>query len=188
MASITHEGGTNFKVLSETDKDVFYSVDLAIGLCTCPSANTGVICNHQIGCSHFSAVCLPQRSSFSAADMRALAKIVYGDEEVPDLKLFQVLKEPVEDPASSSLKVEDPPDEKTSAALKAHTTIPNTSIHEEKVRTFNYLKMLLLKNETPDVNAALEVFSSGIRNIKNAAQLQTFLQTAGARKRNFGTS
>ena len=37
---ITHEEGTMFSVQSETDRNVSYTVDLDIGICSCRSGNT----------------------------------------------------------------------------------------------------------------------------------------------------
>ena len=183
MDCITHVGGTMFSVLSENDQHVSYSVDLAIGLCTCPSGNTGAICKHQIGCSQFSAVLLPQSFSFSAKDRRALARVALGDKELPDIEFFQGLKEPLDSTESCSRNVLDLTDKAASEEE------PNTLQLEEETKTSNsstfdsaleHIRTLILKFNTSEVDSAVQVFSSRSRNIKNAAQLESFLRTAGS--------
>ena len=107
MELITHEEGTMFSVQSEKDRNVSYTVDLAIGICSCPSGNTGAVCKHQIGCSQHSAVRLPQCFSFVAEDKRALAKVVCGDKDIPPVEFFEELNKPVDTSDSVSINVEE---------------------------------------------------------------------------------
>ena len=184
MDSITHEGGTTFNVASENDRDLSYSVDLAIGLCSCLSGNTGAICKHQIACSQYSAVRLPQSFSFSAEDKRALARVVYGEKEIPDLEFFQDLKQPNDAPQHDSVIVEHteniPSEQATTLVSEAEAPTPKNSMLSERVdSTVEYFKSLIMKYDNEEVGCAFDVFSSRMHNVKNAAQLKTFLSTAG---------
>ena len=103
MESIKHKGGTMFDVASESDKDMSYSIDLAICLCSCPSGNTGAICKHQIACYQYSAVHLSQDFSLSVEDRKAWTRIVYVDRDIPNLCFFQDLKKSGDTPENKSV-------------------------------------------------------------------------------------
>ena len=188
MELITHEEGTMFSVLSEKDPNVSYNVDLAIGMCSCPSGNALckhkiiTLCKHIIGCSQYS-IYLPQCCSFVAEHKRALAKVVYGD--IPPVEFFEELNKAVH--TSDSINVEEACDDRvsevdeTSSKLQLEVTSANTATIAQKADTAaEYLRSLILKHVTKGAEDSLKDFSSRMKKIKNGTQLQSFLRTAGS--------
>ena len=187
MELITHEEGTMFSVQSEKDRNVSYNVDLAIGICSCPSGNTGAVCKHQIGCSQYSAVRLPQCFSFVAEDKRALAKVVYGDKDIPPVEFFEELNKPVDTSDSVTIIVEEASgnrvlevDEASSKLELEVTSSSSATIAQKADAAAEFLRSLILKHGSKETDDSLAVFTTRMKNIKNDAQYHSFLRTAGS--------
>ena len=89
MDKVQHVSGAEYRVQGS---DSLYSVDLAVGMCSCPAGDTGAICKHQLAASQFSAVKLPQMYGCSPTDKYLLSKIiVYGDRTSYGISFFTKL-------------------------------------------------------------------------------------------------
>ena len=97
MSKVQHVSAAEYKV---EGSEACYTVDLAVGMCSCPVGDTGALCKHQLAASQtesqFSAVKLPQLFGCSPADKCLLSKIVYGDKSSYDANFFAKLGEDVQ--------------------------------------------------------------------------------------------
>ena len=90
MEKAQHVSGPEYRVQA-SESESWYSVDLAVGMCSCPAGDTGAVCKHQLAASQFSAVKLPQMFGCSPDDKCLLSKIVYGNKSSYDVSFFSNL-------------------------------------------------------------------------------------------------
>jgi hypothetical protein len=62
--------------------DVTYTVDLSVGICTCPAGNTGAVCKHQTACAQYSSCQLPLYTLLHQRNEG------YLDSSTPDMEFF----------------------------------------------------------------------------------------------------
>ena len=117
---------------------------------------TGAVCKHQIGCSQYNAVRLPQCFSFVAEDKRALAKVVYGDRDIPSVEFFEELNKAVDTSDSVSINVEASGnrvlevDEASSKLELEVTSSSSATITQKADAAREFLPLLILKHVTKE--------------------------------------
>lgn len=77
-----------FIVVSETNKDLHYNVDLTIGMCDCVIGKTGSVCKHQIACGETAVMNLPQVLENTTEIRHWLAGVAKGTEKLPAVEFF----------------------------------------------------------------------------------------------------
>ena len=82
-----------FKVKSESKREEVYNVDMEIGICDCPSGQTGAICKHQVACAKKYLLQLPQQFKSTPASRQWLAGVALGKDNIPSLDFFSDLKD-----------------------------------------------------------------------------------------------
>ena len=90
MEKVQHVSGSEYRVQA-SESDLCYSVDLAIGMCSCLAGDKIDVCKHQLAASQFNAVKLPQMFDCSPDEKCLLFKIVYGNKSSYDTSFFSNL-------------------------------------------------------------------------------------------------
>ena len=176
-----------------------YTVDLAIGTCSCPIGDTGAICKHQLAASQFSAVRLPQMFGCSPQDKYLLSKIVYGNSSSYTIDFFRKLGEESEEffgteRAAGNLEngivckdngeeVSVEETEPKEIQRQDGATLKNKqddSVSQEIKECARILTEKLQAYPSLDVQNAVQIFIKRIRSVSNPSQLCTFLCSAGA--------
>ena len=130
---------------------------------------------------------LPQCFSFVAEDKRALAKVVYGDKDIPPVEFFKELNKPVDNSDSVSINMAEASsnrvlevDEASSKLELEVTSTSSETIAQKAYAAAEFLRLLILKHGKKETDDSLAVFTTRMKNIKNDAQYHSFLRTAGS--------
>lgn len=89
--SVTHMGDLHYSIKSQSEEGTLYSVDLAIGLCTCNVGENGRVCKHQLAAAEYSATVIPQLVNLTPVNRRWIAGVALGSEKVPSITFFEDL-------------------------------------------------------------------------------------------------
>ena len=80
-----------FRVRSQSDDTVWYTVDLAVGWCECIHGQTGAVCKHQVACASRTLVSLPQLWTNCPDQRQRLAALALGGDKQPPREFFETL-------------------------------------------------------------------------------------------------
>lgn len=198
--NITRVDEFRFLVVSDTNKDINYNVDLTIGMCQCMIGKTGKVCKHQIACGETAVMNLPQVLENTAENRHWLAGVAKGTEELPTVAFFSnEIKIASEVHADSCSNVVSPVQVKTeevetmSVPLKenevASKAIDSPHDNSQKIEPpLNDLKAAAIALFSDTLHrlgdntsrTSIEAFMKKVKVLKSTNHLNSFLHSCGS--------
>jgi len=183
-----------YQVPSEKQADVWYNVDMSVGVCSCTAGMFGKCCKHQIAVQHLFSEALPNAPPVTTADRHCAAVLAIGDaagaadfysvdyNNMPSSTLYEPAAGILQGMASTSRCSE--------ATTNTHNTLPcadeeiasdptATAICADVCSLFTH-KIRTLAPQSVAVRNGLEFFKKRLDRVTSESQLASFLHTAGS--------
>lgn len=104
MDALSPLDGNKFQVQSDSNPTETYTVDLSLGMCTCPRGENGATCKHQVACAEYSMTVAPLLFELNIQNRQWLAALAVGKDKIPEEGVFKSLGAPDQDSLNTKHK------------------------------------------------------------------------------------
>ncbi|KAF4530278.1 hypothetical protein B566_EDAN017416, partial [Ephemera danica] len=175
--SVLKIGEDLFQFPAASNKSQYYTVDVAIGICSCFSGKFGGFCKHQSWLHSHYNIPLPNAPPVSSNDRFELGKLALGD-KCPNQNFFRDMRDTI-DVSITSPQMEEPPSQQTEildsfledAEEIDMSTNENNNWNKAITDTSDELNRIFkLTKGQPNATSLVEKLYATLKSIKNPSQ------------------
>lgn len=178
-----------YKVPSESNPEIMYDVQVALGFCSCEMGRLGKFCKHQAGVYNHFQENFPNSPAITAQSKYLMAKLAFGEENVMPLTFYESLRTeiPLTSASTSAFDCDAlVPDNQKSIDIESQSTsiISNPEENNNDSSKTKFTEFLtLLQNHHNTHGTSSKILNLCIQRLKKISTRTTwdsYLATAGS--------